>query len=283
MTISTLKCGDKYLSLDTPQVMGILNITPDSFSDGGKFISFDHALNQVQQMINDGASIIDVGGESTRPGAKEVSLDEEIERVIPIVNAIKSRFNVVISVDTSKAGVMREAVSAGAGIINDVRALQNEHCLAVMAESDIPICLMHMQGMPRTMQQNPQYQDVTNDIVDFIKQRIEVCQQNGILKERLIVDPGFGFGKTLEQNYQLLNQLAEFKQLGLPVLVGISRKSMIGNLLNVDVEHRLAGSLAAAIISAQQGAKIIRVHDVKATVDALTVLQAAEQPALTRG
>ena len=262
--------------------MGILNVTPDSFSDGGKFVHLEQALAQVEQMITDGASIIDVGGESTRPGAPEVSLEHELERVIPIVSAIKRQFDVVVSVDTSKAQVMSEAVKVGAGIINDVRALQNEGCIDVMAQNDVPICLMHMQGMPRSMQNNPQYQDVTHDIIEFIAQRINVCQQAGIDKNRFLVDPGFGFGKTLEQNYLLLNQLSAFKSLGLPVLVGTSRKSMIGQLLNRPVNERLAGSLATALIATQQGAKIIRVHDVKETVDALKILEVAQQPELAR-
>ncbi|REL37345.1 dihydropteroate synthase [Thalassotalea euphylliae] len=283
MTPTHLSCPNKQLSLVHPQVMGILNVTPDSFSDGGRFANFDDALFQVEQMINDGAAIIDIGGESTRPGAAEVSVDDELARVIPVLDAINQRFDTIVSIDTSKAQVMSEAIAHGAGMINDVRALQNEGCLAAVANSNIPICLMHMQGLPRTMQNNPQYQDVTKDIVNFIQQRIEACEQAGIAKERLLVDPGFGFGKTLEQNYRLLHELKAFQALGLPVLVGISRKSMIGNLINADVNERLAGSLAAAIISAQQGAKIIRVHDVKATVDALTVLRAAEQPELTRG
>ncbi|MCH2058388.1 MAG: dihydropteroate synthase [Thalassotalea sp.] len=281
--MNQLKCGDKVLSLATPQVMGILNVTPDSFSDGGKFKQFDSALIQVEQMLKDGATIIDIGGESTRPGAAEVSVDEELSRVIPVIDTIKARFDAVISVDTSKSEVMSAAASAGAGMINDVRALQNDGCLDVMTTNDLPICLMHMQGMPRTMQANPQYDNVTSDIIDFIAERIRVCTEKGIEKHRLLVDPGFGFGKTLMQNYQLLNQLSAFKDLELPILVGISRKSMIGNLLDADVENRLAGSLAAALYSVQQGAKIIRVHDVKETVDALSVLAAAEQPELARG
>lgn len=283
MTINTLKCAEKTLSLATPQVMGILNVTPDSFSDGGKFQQFDHALFQVEQMLTDGATIIDIGGESTRPGAKEVPEQEELNRVIPVLEAIKQRFDIIVSVDTSKAAVMEASVNAGAGIINDVRALQNDNCLSVMAANDVPICLMHMQGQPRTMQANPQYNDVTLDIIQFIEQRVSDCVVAGIDKNRLMVDPGFGFGKTLEQNYQLLKELPKFERLNLPLLVGLSRKTMIGNLLNADVEHRLAGSVAAALISAQKGAKIIRVHDVKETVDALTVLAAAEQPELTRG
>ncbi|WP_448214033.1 dihydropteroate synthase [Colwellia sp. MEBiC06753] len=283
MIKTTLQCGDKELSLESPQVMGILNITPDSFSDGGKFNSNSAALAQVEAMITQGAAIIDIGGESTRPGAQAVELQQELDRVVPIVEAIKQRFDTIVSVDTSKAQVMAESIKAGAGIINDVRALQNAGCIEAVAESNIPICLMHMQGLPRTMQHNPQYDDVVNDVIAFIEQRIDECESYGIARERILVDPGFGFGKTLEQNYQLLNRLDEFNSMNLPLLVGMSRKSMIGNLLNADVEQRLAGSLAAAMISAQKGAKIIRVHDVKATVDALTVLQAAMQPELTRG
>lgn len=275
--MNTLTCGDKVLSLQTPQVMGILNVTPDSFSDGGKFIGQSDALTQVEQMINDGANIIDIGGESTRPGAKEVSEDEELSRVIPVLEAIKSRFDVVVSIDTSKAAVMSLSIEAGAGIINDVRALQNEHCLKTLSQFDVPICLMHMQGLPRTMQNNPQYNDVINDIVSFFKQRIECCEQVGIDKSRLLLDPGFGFGKTLEQNYVLLAHLRAFERLGLPLFVGMSRKSMIGQLLDCCVEQRVVGSVAAALIAAQNGAKIIRVHDVKETVDALTILNAVQQ------
>lgn len=254
------------------QVMGILNVTPDSFSDGGKFATFDKALAQVEQMILDGVDIIDIGGESTRPGAVEVSEEDELARVIPLLKAIKANFDIKVSIDTSKAEVMSQAIAHGADIINDVRALQNEGCLAVLAKSDVPICLMHMQGLPRSMQDNPQYDDVIADIKQFFIDRIQVCEQAGINRERLILDPGFGFGKTLEQNYQLLAQLHQFSDLGLPLLSGTSRKSMIGNLLARKVDERLAGSLTTAIIAAQQNASIIRVHDVKETVDALKIL-----------
>lgn len=254
------------------QVMGILNVTPDSFSDGGKFATFDKALAQVEQMILDGVDIIDIGGESTRPGAVEVSEEDELARIIPLLKAIKANFDIKVSIDTSKAEVMSQAIAHGADIINDVRALQNEGCLAVLAKSDVPICLMHMQGLPRSMQDNPQYDDVIADIKQFFIDRIQVCEQAGINRERLILDPGFGFGKTLEQNYQLLAQLHQFSDLGLPLLSGTSRKSMIGNLLARKVDERLAGSLTTAIIAAQQNASIIRVHDVKETVDALKVL-----------
>lgn len=278
MTVSFLQCPQTTLDLSTPHVMGILNVTPDSFSDGGKFFNAEDALKQVQRMIDDGASIIDVGGESTRPGAKDVSLEDELNRVIPVIKAIKEKFDILVSVDTSKAKVMEQSILAGADIINDVRALQNEGCVEVMAKyPKVPICLMHMQGLPRTMQENPQYDDVVDDIIEFFKQRITVLSNAGIDKQRVMLDPGFGFGKTLTQNYELLGRLSEFMSLELPLFIGISRKSMIGNLLNREVNERLAGSLTAAVISAQQGAKIIRVHDVPETVDALKVLAATQQ------
>jgi dihydropteroate synthase len=254
------------------QVMGILNVTPDSFSDGGKFASFDNALQQVEQMIADGADIIDIGGESTRPGAVDVSVEDELSRVIPLLKAIKAKFNIKVSIDTSKAQVMLQAIEHGADIINDVRALQNDGCLAALATSNVPVCLMHMQGMPRTMQDNPQYDDLIGDIKQFFVERINICEAAGIKRDRIILDPGFGFGKTLEQNYQLLAQLNQFDDLGLPLLSGTSRKSMIGNLLQRNVDERLAGSLTTAIIAAKNNASIIRVHDVKETVDALKVL-----------
>ena len=264
----------QQLSLDfsSPQVMGILNVTPDSFSDGGKFTSIDNALAQVEQMIADGASLIDIGGESTRPGALAVETQEELTRVIPIVDAIKQRFDVVVSVDTSKAEVMTEAINCGADLINDVRALQEPNCLEVISQSTVPVCLMHMQGQPRTMQENPQYDDVICDISDFFSQRITACLEKGINKERIILDPGFGFGKTLQQNYQLLAHLEQFKQFNLAILSGTSRKSMLGNLLNRDVSERLSASISTALIAAQNGANIIRVHDVKETSDAIKIL-----------
>lgn len=263
--------------LSKVKVMGILNVTPDSFSDGGQFTCFDSALKQVDQMILNGVDIIDIGGESTRPGAVDVSVKDEISRVIPLLKVIKSRFDIDVSIDTSKAEVMEEAISYGADMINDVRALQNNGCLDIVAQSEIEVCLMHMQGMPRTMQENPQYNDIIGDILEFFRQRIQVCEESGISKERLILDPGFGFGKTVEHNYEALARFDEFSALGLPVLAGISRKSMIGNLLKRDVNERLAGSLAAAIVAVQQGASIIRVHDVKESADALNILKAVAQ------
>ena len=267
-----LNCNGKKLNLDKPQVMGILNVTPDSFSDGGHFNCIDTALAQAEQMINDGAVVIDIGGESTRPGAPDVCEREEISRVIPVLKAIKQRFDVIVSIDTSKANVMSEAIEQGAGLINDVRALQNEGCITAVAQSDVAICLMHMQGLPRTMQHAPHYDDLLTDISLFFQARVLACSKAGISKARLVIDPGFGFGKTLDQNYQLLAGLNTFEPLTLPILAGLSRKSMIGNLLNRELDQRLPGSLAAALIAAQQGAKIIRVHDVKETVDALKIL-----------
>lgn len=257
-----------------PEIMGILNVTPDSFSDGGKYCQIDQALRQVESMIADGASYIDIGGESTRPGAEEVSVEEEIARVIPVLAAIKTRFDVKVSIDTSKAQVMREALKHRADLINDVRALQEEGCLAAVSQSTVPICLMHMQGQPRTMQQNPQYHDVLVDITTFFEQRIAACENAGIARERIILDPGFGFGKSLAHNYHLLAHLSYFNKFNLPILSGTSRKSMIGNLLNRDVDERLSGSLSTAMVAALQGAEILRVHDVKETVDMVKILQA---------
>ena len=227
MEFMNLTANHKTLTLDRPHVMGILNVTPDSFSDGGKYNSLDNALAQAQKMIDAGVSIIDIGGESTRPGAPDVTLEEELERVIPAIKAIRARHDVWISIDTSKAEVMRQAVAAGADLINDVRALQEPGALEVAAEAGVPICLMHMQGQPRTMQSNPTYDDLLQDVSDFLQERIAACEAAGISKDKLILDPGFGFGKTLEHNYQLLAHLDKFHTLGLPLLAGMSRKSMI--------------------------------------------------------
>jgi len=263
--------------LTNVQVMGILNVTPDSFSDGGQFLDVEEALKQVELMIENGVDIIDIGGESTRPGAVDVSEKDEIARVIPLLKNIKARFDIAVSIDTSKPGVMSEAILHGANMINDVRALQNKACLEVVAQSDILVCLMHMQGMPRTMQENPHYKNIIGDIVAFFEQRIQCCEQKGIKKSRLILDPGFGFGKTLKHNYRMLSNFSQFKELNLPLLAGVSRKSMLGDLLNRDVKQRLSGSLTAAIVAVQQGASIIRVHDVPETVDAIKVLKAVAQ------
>lgn len=271
----------RTLSLANPVIMGILNVTPDSFSDGGKFIDPNIALQRALQLLDDGAQIIDIGGESTRPGAPDVSLEDELARVIPAIKAIRENSDCVISIDTSKAQVMHQAILAGADIVNDVRALQESDALNVVAQfPDVAVCLMHMQGQPRSMQAAPHYDDLLADIKQFFSQRIAACKTAGIKQTQLILDPGFGFGKTLSHNYQLLAQFNDFNQFGLPLLAGLSRKSMIGNLLNRNTNERLAGSLAGALIAAQNGAHIIRVHDVKETADVLNVLQACKQGVL---
>ncbi|MBL0457790.1 dihydropteroate synthase [Aeromonas enteropelogenes] len=259
------------LSLDRPHVMGILNVTPDSFSDGGNFTQLERAMTHARQMVADGATLIDIGGESTRPGAPDVSEQEELDRVIPIVERLVRECNVIISLDTSKAAVMREGCKAGAHLINDVRALQEPGALLAAAEADVPVCLMHMQGQPRTMQVEPHYDDLLEEVKAFFDERIAACEAAGIGREKLLLDPGYGFGKTLAHNYQLLAEQRGLLEYGLPLLVGMSRKSMIGNLLARPVDERLAGSLACALIGMQQGARIIRVHDVRETMDALRV------------
>lgn len=271
-----LYARDTVLDLSHPHVMGILNVTPDSFSDGGKHNERIHALTHANEMINAGATIIDVGGESTRPGAKDVSVEEELERVIPVVEAIAQRFEVWISVDTSKPEVIRESARAGAHIINDIRSLQEPGALEAAAETGLPVCLMHMQGEPKTMQQSPHYQNILRDVDDFFVQHIARCEAAGIKKSQLLLDPGFGFGKNLSHNYQLLAHLADYHHFGLPLLVGMSRKSMIGQLLNVGPGQRLTGSIACAVIAAMQGAHILRVHDVKETVEAMRVVEATQ-------
>jgi len=255
-------------------VMGVVNVTPDSFSDGGRFVGLDLALSHVEQMLKDGVDIVDVGGESTRPGAAAVSEQDEIERVVPLVEAIRHRFDVPVSVDTSKPGVMRATVAAGANMLNDVRALQEDGALLAAAELAVPVCLMHMQGKPRSMQEAPLYDDVTMDVLQFLKGRIDVCQKAGIVRNKLLVDPGFGFGKSLSHNLTLLRELDRFKSLGLPILIGVSRKSMIGTVLDRPVDQRLYGSLAAASLALWQGASIIRAHDVAATKDVVKLCQA---------
>ncbi|TKB49285.1 dihydropteroate synthase [Ferrimonas sediminicola] len=267
-----LECAGRTLDLSRPQVMGIINVTPDSFSDGGRFRRLDAALAQARQMVNDGAAILDIGGESTRPGAPEVTLEEELNRVVPVVEAISSELDVVISVDTSKAQVMREAVASGAGLINDVRALEEPGALAAAVDLQVPVCLMHMQGQPRTMQQQPVYEDLLAEVSRVFEARIQACVDAGMVRERLLLDPGFGFGKTLEHNYQLLARLDRFRHFGLPLLTGLSRKSMFGQLLGRAVDQRLPASLAGALLCAQGGASVLRVHDVRETVDVLKVL-----------
>ncbi len=249
--------------------MGILNITPDSFSDGGVFLSPEKAIAQALRMAEEGADIIDVGGESTRPGARPVSAQEEMDRVFPVVEALHARIPLPVSIDTSKPEVMRAAVAAGAGFINDVQALRAYGALAAATELNVPVCLMHMRGEPRTMQDDPRYADVTGEVRNFLKQRLEACGNAGIPASRIVVDPGFGFGKTLEHNIELLRGLKKLQGLGAAVLVGLSRKSMIGKALGLPVAQRLHASVALAVMAAQQGARIVRVHDVGPTVEAL--------------
>lgn len=275
------QCGSRTLDLSTPQVMGILNATPDSFSDGGHLygqtgLCVDLALKRAEQMLVEGASIIDVGGESTRPGASIVGLEEELARVVPVVEAISRELDVVISVDTSSPEVMCEAAKVGAGIINDVRALTREGALAAAAQTGLPVCLMHMQGQPDHMQDKPGYENVALDVMNFLQQRVSECEAAGIARSKICLDPGFGFGKTDAHNLQLLKQLPQLVEQGFPVLAGLSRKSILGRLLNRDTDARLAGSLALAMLAVQGGANILRVHDVAATVDVINVQLAVD-------
>lgn len=272
-----LDCGGNKLDLSRPRVMGILNLTPDSFSDGGRFTDIKAAVDQAFRLAEQGAAILDIGGESTRPGAQPVSVQQELDRVLPILEAVSGELPIPVSVDTSKPEVMRAAVRAGAGMINDVGALCAEGALAAAREADVPVCLMHMQGEPRSMQTDPQYRDVVTDIKEYLAARVAACEAVGIARDRLVIDPGFGFGKTLQHNLTLLARLQAFGDLGLPVLAGISRKSMIGAITGREVADRLAGSIAAALLAARRGARILRVHDVAETVDALAVLDALAQ------
>lgn len=272
-----LICGERSLDLGVPQVMGILNATPDSFSDGGQFNSLENALSHARLMVNQGATIIDVGGESTRPGAVPVPVQQELDRVIPVIEQIRDQLDVCISLDSSAQEVFLEAKKAGAHMINDVRALQREGALSAAKQTGLPVCLMHMQGEPTNMQDNPCYQQIISDVYDFFVSRVQACQDAGIRRDQIILDPGFGFGKTLDDNYTLLAQLARFQTLDLPLLIGLSRKSMIAGVLNnAPVDKRVLGSVAGAVIAAMNGAKIIRVHDVQETVEALKVVQAAQ-------
>lgn len=274
-----LQCGRYRLPLNMPEarplVMGILNITPDSFSDGGKFHSLDFALSHAEQMIADGVDIIDIGGESSRPGSPALSLEEELDRVMPAIYALRD-CGKPLSIDTYKPIVMREAIAAGADLINDINGFRSPGALQAVAESDRGLCVMHMQADPQTMQINPQYQDVVTQVTLFLKERVAALEQGGVARNRISIDPGFGFGKTLAHNLALLQSVGVIqKLLDLPLLAGISRKSMLGELTGKPVERRLAGSLAAALAAVARGAKIVRVHDVAETVDALKVWQAA--------
>ncbi len=272
-----LRLGDRTLTLGQPRVMGILNVTPDSFSDGARFLSPDAAFRQAESMVEQGADIIDVGGESTRPGARELPLQQELDRALPVIESITERLDVAVSVDTSKPEVMQAAVAAGAVLINDVYALQREGALQAAAGLDAAICLMHMQGNPATMQDCPQYRELPREIVDFLEKRVRACRDAGIDAKRLIVDPGFGFGKNDQHNLKILANLGEFRALQLPLLVGLSRKRTLGKLTGKGTEQRVAAGVAAAVIAVSKGANIVRTHDVGPTVDALRVFDAVRQ------
>ncbi len=272
-SVISLDCGGRALDLSRVAIMGILNVTPDSFSDGGAYLERERAVAHARAMVAEGADIIDVGGESTRPGAKSVSAAQEIDRVVPVIESLSREVQVPISVDTSRPEVMRAAVKAGAGFINDVRGLREPGALKEAAALERPVCLMHMRGEPGTMQDDPEYDDVVVDVRDFLNERVEAAVAKGISRERIVIDPGFGFGKTMAHNLELLRRLRELSALG-PVLVGLSRKSMIGKLLGLPVEHRQHASVALALLAAQNGARILRVHDVAATVQAVRTWEA---------
>jgi dihydropteroate synthase len=269
-----LRCGSSTLDLSKPVVMGVLNVTPDSFSDGGQFLDLKSALAHALRMEEEGAALIDVGGESTRPGSHAPSVDEEIRRVVPVIEAFVTRTKLPISVDTSKPEVIVAAIRAGASMVNDVRALREPGALAAVADSSVAVCLMHMQGEPRTMQQDPHYTDVVAEVRESLSERVRACEEAGIARDRLVLDPGIGFGKRLEHNLALLAALPSLGALGLPLLVGASRKSMFAALLGRQVNERLAGSVAVAAAAALAGASILRAHDVAETVDALKVADA---------
>ncbi len=276
--MTSLDCRGRALDLSRVAVMGVLNVTPDSFSDGGRFAARDAALAQARRMVEEGAAIVDVGGESTRPGAQPVSVQQELDRVLPVIESLAREVSVPVSIDTAKPEVMRAAVAAGAGFINDVLALRAEGALSVAAEANVPVCLMHMQGEPRSMQDSPQYRDVVDEIREFLAARIAACETAGIPREQLVIDPGFGFGKTLEHNLELLRNLRAFTALGAPVLAGLSRKSLIGKALGLPVERRLHASVALALMAVQNGARIVRAHDVAPTVEAIRMWEAVYFP-----
>lgn len=271
------RCGLFTLDFSTPKVMGIVNVTPDSFSDGGKYTHTEAAIEHALQLIAEGAAVIDLGGESTRPNAMPVPLEAELSRVIPVIEALVAHnISVPISIDTYKPAVMRAAIAAGASMVNDVRGLQESGALEVVAESEAGVCIMHMQGTPQTMQDNPHYENVVTEVQGFLKQRRDICLAAGIAHDRIMLDPGFGFGKSRVHNIALVNALAGFLDLGCPLLVGLSRKSVLGQMTGHDVDARLYASVAAAVVSAMQGAHLLRVHDVKATVEALKVVTALQ-------
>jgi dihydropteroate synthase len=273
---TVLHCRGRVLGLERPVVMGVLNVTPDSFSDGGRFVRLDDAVERGVQMAQEGAAIIDVGGESTRPGAQPVGLDEELRRVVPVIERLHPRTQAVLCVDTSKPEVMRAAAAAGAAMINDVRALREPGALEAAVATGCAVCLMHMLGEPRTMQDSPSYRDVVAEVRQFLGDRAATCIEAGVPAERLMLDPGFGFGKTLRHNLELLRRLGELSVDGLPILAGLSRKSMVGALTGRPPDERLHGSVALAVVAALNGARILRVHEVAATVDALKVVAAVQ-------
>ncbi len=275
----SLRCGKHQLDLTHAHVMGILNVTPDSFSDGGRYTSLELALLRAHEMVAAGASIVDIGGESTRPGAATVGAQQELDRVAPLVERIAAECDVIISVDTSTPAVIRESARLGAGLINDVRSLQRDGALDAAAATHLPVCLMHMRGEPQTMQDEPYYNDVAVEVAGFLQERIDACVTAGIAVERIVLDPGFGFAKNTQHNYELFKRLPELLSLQRPLLVGVSRKSMIGNILQQPVDQRLYGSLALAVMALERGAKILRVHDVVATMDALKIFNAVQDAA----
>ncbi len=266
-------CGRFQLDLSAPRVMGIVNVTPDSFSDGGKFNRSDKAIAHAMQLVEEGADILDIGGESTRPGATPVPLEEELKRVLPVIKAL-AQAGVPLSIDTYKPEVMRAAIDSGVDMVNDVRALQAPNAMEIVAKSHVGVCLMHMQGLPQNMQVDPQYADVVLEVMEFLAARLQTAEAAGISRNRLLLDPGFGFGKRTAHNLTLLNHLSSLQSLGIPLLVGLSRKSVLGQVAGLDVDERLHASIAASVLSAIKGANIVRVHDVKPTVDALKVVAA---------
>jgi dihydropteroate synthase len=276
LLLHMLFCGPFHLDLSRPLVMGIINVTPDSFSDGGLHLRHDAALAHAHQLIAEGAAMLDIGGESTRPGAMPVGVQQELDRVLPLIEALRGA-PVPLSIDTHKPEVMRAALAAGVSMVNDINALQQPGALQALAASDAAVCLMHKQGDPQTMQQQPHYADVVSEVKEFLRARIAAAQAAGIARERMVIDPGFGFGKSLVHNLDLLRSLADFEGMGVPLLAGLSRKSMLGAITGQDVEHRLPASVAAALLAVQRGAKIVRVHDVRATVDALKILDAVNE------
>lgn len=276
---SVLRCAQRTLDLSRAHVMGILNVTPDSFSDGGRYSTLEAALQRAIEMHSAGASLIDIGGESTRPGAAKVSVQQELDRVAPLVELIARECDVVVSVDTSTPEVITETARLGAGLINDVRALRREGALAAAAATGLPVCLMHMRGEPQTMQDEPHYDDVAAEVAEFLQERVAACVQAGISTDRIILDPGFGFAKNTQHNYELFKRLPELLNLQYPLLVGVSRKSMVGHILNQPVDQRLYGSLALAVMALERGAKILRVHDVEQTMDVLKIFNAVQSSA----